>query len=90
MAQRLPRQRQPLRWLHAASSLLLLGQVQGMARTRHQGVVARRAKQRQKLGQRLLEAEIKGWLTPPRSGAVFWSGMRWGGVGFILAWWLKT
>ena len=90
MVQCLRRQRQPLRWLHASTSLLLLGRSQIMALTQHQGAVSRRAKQRQKLGQRILEMEIQGWLMPSVCGTAFWTGLRWGGAGFILAWWLKT
>ena len=90
MAQSLRRQRHSLRWLHDSAALLMLGRYQAMALKRHQGVPARRARQRQKLGQRLLETEIQWWPLPSARTTVFWTGLRWGGAGFILAWWLKS
>ena len=90
MAQCLRRQRHSLRWLHDSAALLMLGRYQAMALKRHQGVPARRARQRQQLGQRLLETEIQGWPLPSARTTVFWTGLRWGGAGFILAWWLKS
>ena len=53
------------------------------------GVASRRSLQRQQLGQRLLEQKMIGWLMPTNSGARLWMALRWGGVGFALAWWLK-
>ena len=83
------RRRQPLRWLHASGLLLQLGRSQATSLTYVQGVASRRALQRQKLGQRLLELDVRGWLVPTISGSQFWTGVRWGGAGFIVAWWLK-
>ena len=83
------RRRQPLRWLHASGHLLQLGRSQATSLTYVQGVGARRALQRQKLAQRLLEFDVHGWLLPTTSGRQFWTGVRWGGAGFIVAWWLK-
>ena len=83
------RQRPPLRWLHAAGGLLLLGRCQDRALKHRKGVFARQATQRQKLGQRLLETKVQGWLVPTSSGVSFWKAVRWGGAGFILGWWLK-
>ena len=84
------RRRQPLRWLHAVGHLLQLGRFQATSLDHHRGVAARRSMQRQKLGQRLLESDVKGWITPSSNGLRFWTGMRWSGAGFILAWWLKS
>ena len=52
-------------------------------------MVVRRVKQRQQLGQRLLEQQTVGWLMPQERGAVFWRALRWGGAGFALAWVIK-
>ena len=83
------RRRQHLRWLHAASHLMQLGRFQATSMTHHKGVVGRRAMQRQKLGERLLETKPAGWNEPTKRGSLFWNGLRWGGAGFILGWWLK-
>ena len=83
------RRRLNLRWLHAVGHLLQLGRFQATSLARHKGVVARRAIQRQKLGQRLMEAKPEGWIKPSSSGSLFWNGLRLGGAGFILGWWLN-
>ena len=83
------RRRRHLRWLHAAGLLLQLGRFQAKSMTRQKGVVARRAMQRQQLGQRLLETKPEGWTPPSSRGSLFWNGLRWGGAGFIIGWWLK-
>ena len=89
MIVRLKRRRRHLRWLHAASHLLQLGRFQATSLAQKKGVVARRALQRQKLGQRLLETKPEGRIQPSTRGSLFWNGLRWGGAGFILGWWLK-
>ncbi len=78
-----------LRWLHTAGRLMQQGQAQSAALRQGDGVLVRRVKQRQQLGQRLLEQETKGWLMPQERGAVFWRALRWGGAGFTLAWVIK-
>ena len=65
------------------------GQAQAAAVRQGSGLVVRRVKQRQQLGQRLLEQQTVGWLMPQERGAVFWRALRWGGAGFILAWVIK-
>ena len=89
MAQRLRRQRHSLRWLHDSAALLMLGRYQAMALKRHQGVPARRARQRQKLGQRLLETEIQVAAAISQNHSLL-DRAPLGGAGFILAWWLKS
>jgi len=84
------RRRRHLRWLHAAGHLLQLGRFQAKSMTRQKGVVARRSIQRQKLGQRLLETKSEGWIQPSSRGSLFWNGLRWGGAGFVIGWWLKS
>ena len=79
----------PLRWLHTAGRLMQQGQAQAAALRHGSGLVVRRVKQRQQLGQRLLEQQTVGWLMPQERGAVFWRALRWGGAGFALAWVIK-
>lgn len=42
------------------------------------------------MGRKLLEVEPQGWDSPKVRGARFWTMLRWGGAGFVLAWWLAT
>ena len=65
------RRRRHLRWLHSAGHLLQLGRFQAKSMTRQKGVVARRAMQRQQLGQRLLETKPEGWIQPSSRGSLF-------------------
>ena len=79
----------PLGWLHASSRLLQVGRVQSLAVKRVGGVAARRAQQRLEMGRRLLALKIYGWTMTPESGLRFWRALRWGGIGFSLAWLLN-
>jgi hypothetical protein len=79
----------PLGWLHASSRLLQVGRVQSLAVKRVGGVAARRAQQRLEMGRRLLALKIDGWTMTPESGLRFWRALRWGGIGFSLAWLLS-
>ena len=79
----------PLGWLHASSRLLQVGRVQSLAVNRVGGVAARRAQQRLEMGRRLLALKIGGWTMTPESGLRFWRALRWGGIGFSLAWLLN-
>ena len=79
----------PLRWLHTAGRLMQQGQAQAAVVRQGSGLVVRRVKQRQQLGQRLLEQQTVGWLMPQERGAMFWRALRWGGAGFALAWVIK-
>ena len=87
---RVVRRQHSLRWLHAGGHLLLQGRAQSAVIRWGLGVASRRAIQRQQLAQRLLEQDVTGWLMPMNSGSRFWTGLRWGGAGFALAWWLKS
>ena len=79
------RQSKGLRWMHTTARLLQQGQCQ---RAVGPGLASRRWRQRRALGERLLEGEIQGWSIPLHSGERFWTGFRWGGVGFVLGRWL--
>ena len=83
------RRREPrqLKWLHGVSKLIQQGECQKQVGV---GVQARRWKQRCLFGQQVLDHEFNGWLQPERSGARFWKGMRWGGSGFVVAWFLAS
>lgn len=53
------------------------------------GAPLRRRRQRLAMAQRLLDP-LPAALRPVDQGAEwFWRGMRWGGAGLILAWWLQ-
>jgi hypothetical protein len=49
----------------------------------------RRRRQRLALAQRLLDP-LPEWLgSSRRDGEIFWQGLRWGGLGLLLAWLLQ-
>lgn len=58
-------------------------------RSADEGLAARRLRQRMALAQRLLDPLPVP--LQPSSGAelLFWRGLRWGGVGLVLALWLQ-
>ena len=81
--------RRQLRWLHTASLLMLQGRRQAVSLQSGRGSSQRRWKQRQNLAQKLLESPAEGWTLPKQRGARFWRALRWGGAGFVVAWWLR-
>ncbi|MEC8213811.1 MAG: hypothetical protein VX069_01935 [Cyanobacteriota bacterium] len=81
--------RRPLKWLHGVSHLVQQGHCQKQGLKSDSGVASRRWAQRRKTGSRLLEMEPEGWDRPDAKGARFWRMLRWGGAGFVLAWWLS-
>jgi hypothetical protein len=80
--------RRSLCWLHSVSLLMQQGRRQSRAESHVNGVESRRWKQRQAMGQRLLDQPTAGWSRPQIRGARFWQLLRWAGAGFSLAWWL--
>jgi hypothetical protein len=82
--ERAPIGARPLRLLHQLAALLTLP---GLAQ-RAQGVAARRNRQRLALAQRLLDPLPVG-LQAPVSGERFWTALRWGGAGLLVAWLLQ-
>lgn len=81
---RFQRQR-PIRLLHQLDGLLS----QGLDPARCRGVQQRRQRQRQALAQRLLDP-LPAVLAPPLGmDQVLWRALRWGGIGLMLALWLK-
>ena len=81
--------RRQLRWLHTVSLLMLQGRRQAVSIQRDQSSSERRWRQRRDLAEKLLETPAEGWTLPKHRGARFWRALRWGGSGFVLAWWLK-
>lgn len=81
---RFPRQR-PFRLLHLLDGLLS----QALDPARSSGVVQRRHRQRLAVTQRLLDP-LPPVLAPPlRADVLVWRGLRWGGLGLLLALWLR-
>jgi hypothetical protein len=81
---RFQRQR-PIRLLHQLDGLL----TQALDPARCQGVQQRRQRQRQALAQRLLDP-LPAVLAPRvRADELLWRALRWGGLGLMLALWLK-
>jgi hypothetical protein len=79
----------PIRWLHQLANLM--AQVSRAERLGpgDDSLQARRLRQRMALAQRVLDpmpAPLRpsNWLETS-----FWTGLRWGGVGMLLALWLR-
>ncbi len=53
------------------------------------GVTLRRRRQKLELAQRLLDPLPEALLPSTRHGDRFWSVLRWGGLGLLLAWLLR-
>jgi hypothetical protein len=53
------------------------------------GVTLRRRRQKLELAKRLLDPLPDGLLPSSRHGERFWSALRWGGLGLLLAWLLR-
>jgi hypothetical protein len=52
-------------------------------------VAERRRRQRLELAQRLLDPLPEALQPASRLGERFWSGLRWGGLGLLVAWLLR-
>ena len=53
------------------------------------GALMRRRRQRLALAQRLLDPLPAGLRSSRRGAELFWQGVRWGGLGLLLAWLLQ-
>ncbi len=53
------------------------------------GVAGRRRRQRLELAQRLLDPLPAALKPTSRQGERFWSALRWGGLGLLVAWLLR-
>ncbi len=73
--------------LHHLAAVLSLSQRRPAAEPC--GALMRRRHQRLALAQRLLDP-LPEWLgSSRRGGEIFWQGLRWGGLGLLLAWLLQ-
>jgi len=71
---------------HLAAVLSIAGRPGAVAPT---GVTLRRRRQKLVLAQRLLDPLPDTLLPSSRHGDRFWSALRWGGLGLLLAWLLR-
>lgn len=69
--------------MHLLEDLLALGQRPPAAQ--HNGSAQRRQRQRLALAQRLLDPLPPGLVAPEAAQERFWTVLRWGGLGLILA-----
>ena len=89
MQQRPRSPHQPIRWLHQLASLMTqVSQAQRLG-SRDDSLAARRLRQRMALAQRVLDPLPVPLQTVDWQERLFWSGLRWGGVGLLLALWLR-
>lgn len=79
-----PRQR-PVRLLHLLDGIFTQASLAG----RSSGVAERRQRQRLALSQRLLDPLPKELAPADHDSQLFWRGLRWGGLGLLLAWMLR-
>lgn len=71
---------------HLAAVLSLAGRPGAVAAS---GVSLRRRRQRLELAQRLLDPLPEALLPRGRQSDRFWTALRWGGLGLLLAWLLR-
>ncbi len=71
---------------HLAAVLSIAGRPGAVAPT---GVTLRRRRQKLELAQRLLDPLPDALLPSSRHGERFWTALRWGGLGLLLAWLLR-
>ena len=79
-----PSQR-PVRLLHLLDALV----TPSLDPHRSSGVRQRRQRQRQALAQRLLDPLPPGLAPVVAADTLVWRGLRWGGLGLLLALWLR-
>lgn len=75
--------RRPAGVLHPLASLLVHGQSRGDQG--NPGAPQRRQRQRLSLAQRLLDPLPSGLRSPQAGAERFWTVLRWGGLGLIVA-----
>jgi hypothetical protein len=79
-----PRQR-PVRLLHLLDGIFTQASLAG----RSSGLAGRRQRQRLALSQRLLDPLPRELAPADHGSQLFWRGLRWGGLGLLLAWLLR-
>jgi hypothetical protein len=79
----------PIRWLHQLANLM--AQVSRAERlpSGDDSLQARRLRQRMALAQRVLDPLPLPLRTSTWHDTALWNALRWGGVGLVLALWLK-
>ncbi|MFZ0408526.1 MAG: hypothetical protein WAM11_10505 [Cyanobium sp.] len=73
--------------VHHLAAVLSLGLRQPQREA--SGALMRRRRQRLALAQRLLDPLPDSLRSNQRGAERFWQGLRWGGLGLVLAWWLQ-
>jgi hypothetical protein len=84
------------RLLHHLAVLLSLAGQRGVGRKAHAAEATegrpsaawRRRRQHLAMAQRLLDPLPASLRPPDQQAEGFWRALRWGGAGFLLAWWL--
>jgi hypothetical protein len=77
--------RRPVRLLHLLDGIFTQASLAG----RSSGVAQRRQRQRLAVSQRLLDPLPAELAPADQASQLFWRGLRWGGVGLLLAWLLR-
>ena len=78
--------KRPVGVLHHLDGLLTLASLASHS----SGAPGRRQRQRLALAQRLLDPLPVELARPLRIETVFWRLLRWGTLGLLLAWWLRS
>jgi hypothetical protein len=79
----------PLRWLHQLAGLMAQISQAERLQPADQSLQARRLRQRMALAQRLLDPLPKPLQSQAWGELVLWRALRWGGLGMVLALWLR-
>ena len=80
---------QPIRWLHQLAGLMAQVSQAERLQVSDDSLRARRLRQRMALAQRVLDPLPQPLQSQAWAEQVVWTGLRWGGLGLLLAVWLK-
>jgi len=80
---------QPIRWLHQLAGLMAQVSQAERLKASDDSLRARRLRQRMALAQRVLDPLPQPLQSEAWAEQVVWTGLRWGGLGLLLAVWLK-
>lgn len=80
---------QPIRWLHQLAGLMAQVAQAERLKASDDSLRARRLRQRMALAQRVLDPLPQPLQSQVWAEQVVWTGLRWGGLGLVLAVWLK-
>jgi hypothetical protein len=80
---------QPIRWLHQLAAVMAQVAQAERLKASDDSLRARRLRQRMALARRVLDPLPQPLQSQVWAEQVVWTGLRWGGLGLLLAVWLQ-